>query len=188
MRAGLLCIALAGCGVQSNDPFLLETSDCSLVNNFQIDGVATAWTDCRLYWAGSASNILTVELTQPGSTGSFIAPAASWIRASVYVPGGGLNGDLAAAPLPAGSLPTSVGATQIALDFSITNCGNLGETQTTPVETMADVGDSSVSFSIKLSGSCGGGLRQYTGGFLVSAAAQAGSMTNTDPATVVTTP
>jgi hypothetical protein len=178
----MFCVVVAGCGTQSAESFLLETNDCALVNNFKVDGAATAWTDCRTYWSGAPSNMLTVELTTPATTGSFVAPASGWARASVHVSDGGVDDDLAIKPFPAGALPTSRAAGDVGLDIPLTACGNVGAvTGTTRI--MADVGDASVSFSMAVNVMCG--QAQLTGGFIVTAS---GSMTSGDPASVVTTP
>lgn len=186
MRTLALCLVVTGCGVKSNEPFLVETTDCAVVNNFKVDGQATAWNDCRVYWAGSATDILTVELTTSGTTGSFVTPSPSWIRASVHVPAGDINAMLRSIAHPPRSLPSSVVADEIALDLFVAGCGNIGGNGLM-IDTMADVGDRSASFSLSADGSC---MEQtfshtYTGGFIVSAAAKAGSMTTSDPNTVV---
>jgi hypothetical protein len=183
MRA-IVCLGLAGCGTQSVDSFLLDTPDCAVVNTFKVDGAATPWTDCRVYWAGSSTNIFTVELTTPGQSGSFVMPASSWIRASVFVPASGVDDSLAITPFASNALPTTLAANQLALDMPLA-CGNLGSMQGM-VRTMADVGNVSTSMSMSFNLSCG--AMQLSGGFIVSAAAQEGSTTTGDPATVVTTP
>ncbi|HEY5923775.1 MAG TPA: hypothetical protein VIV11_18965 [Kofleriaceae bacterium] len=189
MRSLALCLLAAGCGVTSGEPFLLETTDCAVVNNFMTNGIATAWNDCRVYWSGSSRNILTVAITTPGSTGSFTAPAQTWIVASVHVPAGNLQGDLMTTPHSTGALPDVVAEDRIALSLSIGSCSNLGAIPQT-VSTMADVGNASASFSFSLSGTCDGGQgpTTYSGGFIISASAQDGAMTNGDPDAVVTTP
>ena len=180
--AAIVCVVLMGCGTQSASSFLLETTDCAVVNNFKADGAATPWSDCRVYWSGSSTSMLTVELTTPGTSGSFVMPATSWARANVYVPADGVDGDHAIKPLAAGALPTSRAADEIGLDIPIAACGNLN-TATGTVDVMADVGDGSISFSMSVALMCG--TAQLTGGFIVTAS---GSTTAGDPATVVTTP
>jgi hypothetical protein len=180
--ASIVCVVVAGCGTPSAQSFLLETTDCAVVNNFKVDGAATPWTDCRVYWSGSSTSMLTVELTTPGTTGSFVAPAAGWARANLHVPAGGVDGDHAIKPLAASTLPTSRAANEIGLDIPLTGCGNVGAVAGM-VDVMADVGDGSVSFSMSVALACG--TAQLTGGFIVTAS---GSMTTGDPATVVTTP
>lgn len=189
MRVACFVCLVAGCGVKSNEPFLVETTDCAVVNNFKVDGQATTWNDCRVYWAGSSTDVLTVELTTSGTTGSFLAPAPSWIRASVQVPAGDLNAMLHSIAHPPRSLPSSVAADQIALDLFVPSCGNIGGNGLM-VDTMADVGDRSASFSLSVDGTCSEQTvsHAYTGGFIVSAAAKAGATTNADPATPITTP
>ena len=189
MRWLAWCALLAGCGATSNEPFLVDTADCALVNNFKVGGQATAWNDCRVYWAGSPTNMLTVELTTSGTMGSFLAPAQTWIRASVQVPAGDVDATLHSIAHPATALPTTLAADQIALDLFIAGCGNVGGNNLAP-HTMADVGDRSASFSISLDGTCSEQtvMHPFTGGFIVSAAAKAGTMPTGDPATVVTTP
>lgn len=183
MRIAWCVLVAAGCGTQSSDPFLLDSADCALVNNFKVDGTATAWTDCRVYWSAVPYQTLTVELTIPNTTGSFLAPAAGWMRASAHVPGE-LDTDLTTIAFePSNALPSAVPDDKIALDLSLPACGNLGAMMKT-VDTMADVGADSVSFSMSLSGTCGQSM--YTGGFILTAAAKAGSVTTTDPATPVT--
>jgi hypothetical protein len=196
MRAAVIvCALVAGCGTQGSGPsgsgpFLLETTDCALVNNFMFDGAPTSWTDCRVYWSGQPTNIMTVELTVPATTGSFLAPGPGWVRASVHVPAGSINGGLTPTTQAAGALPTTVADDKIALDLTLPFCGNLGMSKFDPIATMADVGDESVSFSMSLSGTCprSGTAAQYSGGVILTAAAQDGAMTNADPATPVTTP
>lgn len=188
-RTACLVCLVAGCGVKSSEPFLVETTDCALVNNFKVDNAPTAWNDCRVYWSGSSTDILTVELTTSGTAGSFVAPAPSWIRASVQVPAGDINAMLHSIAHPPRSLPSSVAADQIALDLFVSGCGNIGGNGLV-VDTMADVGERSASFSLSAEGSCMEQtfMHAYAGGFIVSAAAKAGAMTNADPATLVTTP
>ena len=88
MRAVVFGCAVVtmGCGTQGTDapsmePFLLETTDCALVNNFTVDGTATAHTGCRMYWSGMPSNMLTVELTIPNMTGWTKIQSVKKIRA-----------------------------------------------------------------------------------------------------------
>jgi hypothetical protein len=183
MKALALCLLAAGCGATSTEPFLVDTADCAVVNNFKIDNQATPWNDCRVYWA-AGTDVLTVELTTPGTSGSFLAPAPAWIRASVQVPLGDVDAMLQSTAHPASTLPSSVAAGEIALDLVVADCGKLASGMS--VDTMADVGDRSVSFSMSLSGTCG--AHAYSGGFIVSAAAKAGSTATGDPATIVTTP
>jgi hypothetical protein len=189
MRVAFVVCLVAGCGVKSNEPFLVDIADCALVNNFKVDNAPTAWNDCRVYWSGSSTDILTVELTTPGTTGSFVAPAPSWIRASVQVPAGDLNAMLHSIAHPPRSLPSTVATDQLALDLFVSGCGNIGG-NALMVDTMADVGDRSASFSLSVDGTCSEQTfsHAYTGGFIVSAAAKAGAMTTADPATPVTTP
>ena len=185
MRSLALCLLLAGCGVTSNEPFLVDTADCAVVNNFKIDDQATAWNDCRVYWS-AATNVLTVELTTPGTSGSFLAPAPAWIRASVQVPAGEVNATLQSVEHPVSTLPVSVAMGELALDLPTVQCGKLASVS---VDTMADVGDRSASLSMSFNGTCTGqsGAHPYSGGFIVSAAAKAGSTATGDPATIVTT-
>ena len=180
--AAIVCVVIMGCGTQSTESFLIETTDCAVVNNFKVDGAATAWTDCRVYWSGASTSMLTVELTTPGTMGSFVMPATGWARANVYVPAGGVDGDHAIKPLAAGTLPSSRADDEIGLDIPIAACGNIGVVAGT-ANAMADVGDGSVSFSMSVNVMCG--TAQLTGGFIVTAS---GSSTTGDPATVVTTP
>lgn len=178
----------AGCGTQSAGPWLLESTDCALVNTFTFDGAPTAWTDCRAYWSGTPANVLSIELTTPGTTGSFLAPGQGWARASVHVPSGEISGQLATTPYePADVLPTAIPDASIVLDLSLPTCGNLGSSMLVTVDTMADVGAESASFSMSLGGTCyrSGGQSMYSGGFIITAAAQAGSMTDGDPGTIV---
>ncbi|HEX5060597.1 MAG TPA: hypothetical protein VFV99_14615 [Kofleriaceae bacterium] len=187
MRMVLVCLAVAGCGVKSNEPFLLDTADCSVVNNFKVDNQATPWTDCRAYWSGT-SNVLTVELTTPASMGSFLAPAPMWIRASVQVDAD-VNATLRSVAHPASALPSTVASDQIAIDLVVPGCGNIGANGVM-IKTMADVGDKSVGFSLGIDGTCSEQtvMHALSGGFIVSAAAQAGSTAASDPATVVSVP
>jgi hypothetical protein len=180
MRAAAIVLGLVGCGTQSANSFLLETTDCALVNTFKAGGAATPWTDGRIYWTGAPNNILTVELTTPGVSGSFVSPGAGWIRASVSVPVGGVDSALAITPFPS-TLPTTLTTDQIALDMMVTGCpANLGAEQGV-INTMADVGDLSASFSMSFNLSCGATM--LTGGFILTAS---GSAASADPATVVT--
>jgi len=191
MRSLLLCVLAVGCGTTSPDSFLIETTDCALVNNFQINNQPSQWNDCRVYWQGTATEVLTIELTIPGSSGSFSAPDLRWVRASMLVRGGHLDATLQSSGHPMGELPTAVPADELALDLLITNCGNVGGgTLDGPfsVDTMADVGDRSVSFSMSFTGQCtaeGSILKNFSGGFILTAAAKAGSTATGDPATVV---
>ena len=178
-------VLLAGCGTQSTSSFLIETADCTLVNNFTVDGAATPWTDCRVYWSGLPYQTLTVELTLPNTTGSFLSPAAGWMRASLHAPGD-VAADLTTMMFPDAMVPTSVPDDKIALDLPVTSCGNLGATQRM-VDVMAEVGDRSASFSANLGGSCSdsGGTRSLAGGFLVTASGFTPS--SVDVGTLVTT-
>ncbi len=187
MRTLALCL-LAACGTTSAEPFAIDTADCALVNNFTVDGQPSRWTDCRVYWSTA---VLTVELTVPATTGSFVTPDPQWLRASVAVPTGEVSATLQSIRHPTGALPTSLPADQLALELLLyCDVGVLGAGFS--VETMADVGDGSVYFSMNgITGSCtreGVGGRTFDGGFIVSAAAKAGSTTAADPATVVTVP
>ena len=190
-RAALSCALVgAGCGSQSTEPFLVETTECALVNNLRFDNTPTSWTDCRVYWSGDPANILTVQLTIPGTMGSFVEPEPSWARASVHVPGGAVSGELAPTPFsPGTALPTALPDGTIALDLSLPFCGNLGGGGGPPRDVTAEVGAGTASFSINLSGTCfrSGGQSTYSGGFIITAAA--GDMpANRDPATIVTVP
>jgi hypothetical protein len=180
MRSLALCLLAAGCGVQSTDSFIVETTDCAVVNNFMIDDQPTPWNDCRVYWGAPASDVLTVELTTSGTKGSFVAPDASWIRASVQAP---VNGMLTSATHASGSLPGEVAANMIAIDLPVGACGNIASSGVM-IDTMADVGSNGASFSMGFDGTCSaaGTTVTFTGGFIVSAAGRAAS---TDPATVV---
>ncbi len=187
MRIACCVLVLAGCGSQSSETFLLEAPDCALVNNFTVDGAATPWTDCRIYWSGFPYQTLTVELTVPNTTGSFVSPAPGWMRASLHVPGE-VDAELTAAAFEsADHLPTTVPDDTIMIDLPIASCGNLGA-MTPPADVMADVGDRSVSLSLGVSGSCmtSSGRHDFTGGFILTAAAKAGSDTTGDPFTPVT--
>lgn len=177
---------MAGCGTQSMESFLLETPECSLFNNFQVDGTATPWNDCRVYWSGSPDDVLTVELTTPGTMGSFLAPAPSWVRASVTVDGGTGTTKRTAVPFsPTNVLPTALDADEIALTMPIAGCADL--TATMPmVDVMTDIGDRSVSFSMSLEGTCD--QTTFTGGFIVSAAGRQGMVGGGDPAATVSVP
>jgi len=192
MRAAAIGCALvvAGCGTQSAGPFLIDTADCALVNNFKLDGAATKWTDCRVHWSGEPTNILSVELTVPNTTGSFLSPGADWVRASVHVPAGGVSGDLTVAAFePADELPAAVPHGMLPLDLWLGMCGNVGAAMTgETASVMADVGGSSVSFSLSIDGSCtqlGGAMSTFSGGFILTAAAKADAMTTADPSTLV---
>lgn len=169
------------------EPFLLETTDCALVNNFTVDGTATAHTDCRMYWSGMPSNMLTVELTIPNMTGSFLSPGAGWLRASVHVPVADVSGELTSTMFPFDELPSTLTDTEIALDYSPSTCSNIGSAMLA-VDTMADVGDKSGFFSLSFSGMCAAssGMSAFTGGFILTAAAKDGSITNGDPGMLVT--
>lgn len=166
---------------------MLETTDCALVNNLTVDGAATPWTGCRIYWSGFPYQTLSVELTVPNTTGSFVSPAAGWMRASLHVPGEVDTELTAAAFESADRLPTTVAEDTIVIDLPIASCGNLGA-MTPPVDVMADVGDRSVSLSLSVSGSCmtQSGQHSFTGGVILTAAAKAGSTTSGDPFTPVT--
>lgn len=187
MRIACCVLVLVGCGSQSSETFLLETTDCALVNNLTVDGAATPWTDCRIYWSGLPYQTLSVELTIPNTTGSFVAPAAGWMRASLHVPGE-VDDALTTAPFePAERLPTTVAEDEILVDLPIAGCGNVGA-MTPPIGVMADVGDKSVSLSLNVNGSCmtSSGQSTFIGGFILTAAAKAGSVTTGDPFTPVT--
>jgi hypothetical protein len=140
-----------------------------------------------MYWSGMPSNMLTVELTIPNTTGSFLSPGGSWLRASVHVPVADVSGTLTSAMFPFDALPTTLADNQIALDFSPSTCSNIGPSMLA-VDTMADVGDKSGFFSMSFSGMCAAssGMSTFTGGFILTAAAKDGSITTTDPATLVT--
>jgi hypothetical protein len=181
MRSLALCLLAAGCGVQSTETFIVETMDCAVVNNFTIDDQPTQWNDCRISWGGSATEVLTVELTTSGTKGSFNAPDASWIRASVHAP---VNGPLTSAPPPkATEIPSDVPEGTIAIDLPVGACGNIAASGIS-IDTMADIGSNGASFSIGFDGTCdaAGTPVMLTGGFIVSAA---GRSTSSDLATVV---
>lgn len=187
MRPVWFVVALAGCGTTSPAPFLIETTDCALVNNFTVNGAPSAWNDCRVYWSGAPDEMLTVELTTPGSSGSFLEPGA-WVRATAHVPGGSLNGALTTvAYMPADVLPTSLAADQLALHMTIIGCGDVGSSGgRLQMNTMAEVGERSASFSMSVpTYTCyySGGQAVLGGGFVVSASAAASAMA--DPSTVV---
>jgi hypothetical protein len=188
MRVAWLAL-VAGCGTVAPDPFVIETTDCSLVNNFMIGGQPSRWDRCRVYWSGSPESILTVELALPMTSGSFLIPGIGWIRASAYVPGGAFNGELRSFQHdPQNTLPATLGVDQLALDMPIATCGNLGAIGLM-VPTMADVGALSVSFSMDLPPhTCfrSGGSLDVGGGFIISATASAPAAA--DPATMVTFP
>src|SRR5688500_5725877 len=150
MRGTFLCVLAFGCGTQSTTAFVLDSGDCAVVNNLTVDGAPTAWNGCRVFFSGAPYNVLTVQLTTPGSMGSCTTPASTWARARVHAPGE-IDAELTAMAYDAGRvLPTSLGATEMRLDLTLATCGNLGTTRTTPIPTMADVGESSVSFSMNL--------------------------------------
>jgi hypothetical protein len=188
MRAAAMgCVLLVGCGTQSTESFLLDTEDCAVSNNFKIDNVATPWTDCRVFWSGLPYQTLTVELTIPNTTGSFLSPGAGWLRASLHAPGD-VDAQLTTIPFePADRLPTTVAEDKIALDLPDNECGNIGSTSF-GVRVMADVGSRSVSLSLSTSGTCTfpGGQRSFSGGFIITAAGKAGSPSNADVGTLVT--
>ena len=184
MRGTIFCVLAFGCGTQSTTAFVLESGDCALVNNLTVDGGATGWNGCRVYFSGAPYNVLTVQFTTPGTMGSFVTPAPTWARASVHAPGE-IDTRLAAMLYTAGSLPTSLDATTMRLDLTLPFCGNLGAAGSYPVT--ADVGESSASFSLSLTGTCprSGGQTSYTGGFIITAS---GTSAVADPNIVVTIP
>jgi hypothetical protein len=186
MRAALWLAVVAGCGTPSDEPFVIETTDCALVNSFTFDGQSTQWNDCRVYWSGPPTKMLTVELTNPATSGSFVMPHATWIRASLHVPNGEVQGSLRTTE-HYGTLPPSLGSDQLALDMRVATCGNLG-TSGLSLNTTAEVGDLSASFTVQISTICyrSGGQTMLSGGFIVSASAA--SSAAADPATIVTVP
>jgi hypothetical protein len=171
MRAAWSALVAIGCGTQSSSLYLLDTEDCAVTNNFKIDNVTAPWTDCRVFWSGLPYQTLTIELTIPNTTGSFLSPGAGWLRASLHAPGE-VDSELATIPFePSDRLPTSVAEGKIMFDLPHNDCGNIGTTAFN-VRTMADVGDESMSLSLSMSGTCTfpGGQHAFSGGVIVTAA------------------
>ena len=181
----VLCVVLMSCGVQSDHAFVLDTPDCALVNNFTIGSAPTTWSDCRVYWSGPTTNVLVVDLTTPGTSGLFVAPDPSWLRVGMRTDGGNVTRTITSYPAP-GSLPTSLATDEVALGAQLPGCEQ-GLSSTHSANVMAEVGEINVGFSLGLSVECGDGMPPLHAGdgFILTAAAQAGSVTDRDPGEIV---